>query len=212
MGALFFYKYSDLLELNLNYRFRDNQITGNPADVFSLADAAKMSGKDETVSIGAVGQLTSLLTGGIEVGGQRRRLNGFDDDLNSIFTSTNLKWAVRPDATSLSLSLTADTTPTPTNDSIKSLNTSLNLDHTFSTFFSGRISASLGDMEFTSTPSAGPGSVARQDTSHGASLGLTYIFNEYFTTDFLCNHTWSKTNSGKGYKRTLIELGVNLKF
>ena len=212
MGALFFYKYSELLELTLNYRFRDNQITGNPTDVFSLADAAKMSGKDETVSVGAIGQLTSLLTGGIEVGGQRRRLNGFDDDLTSVFTSTNLKWAVRPDTTSLSISLTADTTPTPTNDSIKSLNTSLNLDHTFSAFFSGRVSASLGDMEFTSTPSAGPGSTPRQDTSHGASLGFTYIFNEYFTTNFLCNHTWSKTNSGKGYKRTLIELGVNLKF
>ena len=212
MVALFFYKYSELLELTLNYRFRDNQITGNPTDVFSLADAAKMSGKDETVSVGAIGQLTSLLTGGIEIGGQRRRLNGFDDDLTSVFTSTNLKWAVRPDTTSLSISLTGDTTPTPTNDSIKSLNTSLNLDHTFSTFFSGRVSASLGDMEFTSTPSAGPGSTPRQDTSHGASLGLTCISNEYFTTDFLCNHTWSKTNSGKGYKRTLIELGVNLKF
>ena len=212
MGALFFYKYSELLELTLNYRFRDNQIAGNPTDVFSLADATKMSGKDETVSVGAVGQLTSLLTGGIDVGGQRRRLNGFDDDLTSVFTSTNLKWAVRPDTTSLSISLTADTTPTPTNDSIKSLNTSLNLDHTFSTFFSGSVSASLGDMEFTSTPSAGPGSTPRQDTSHGASLGFTYIFNEYFTTNFLCNHTWSKTNSGKGYKRTLIELGVNLKF
>jgi hypothetical protein len=212
MGALFFYKYSDLLELNLNYRFRDNQITGNPADVLSLANAAKMSGEDETLSVGAVGQLTSLLTGGIEVGGQRRRLNGFDDDLTSIFTRTNLKWAVRPDMTSLSLSLTADTTPTPTNDSIKSLNTSLNLDHTFSTFLSGQVSASLGDMEFTSTPSAGPGSTPRQDLSHGASLGFTYIFNEYFTTDFLFNHTWSKTNSGKGYKRTFVELGMDLKF
>ena len=73
MGALFFYKYSELLELTLNYRFRDNKITGNPTDVFSLADAAKMSGKDKTVSVGAIGQLTSLLTGGIEVGGQRRR-------------------------------------------------------------------------------------------------------------------------------------------
>ncbi|MBT4224804.1 MAG: outer membrane beta-barrel protein [Opitutae bacterium] len=211
MGALVFYKYSDMLEFTLNYRFRDNQIIGNPVDVFSLGDAAKMSGQDETFSVGASGQLTSLLTGGIDFGGQRRRLNGSDEDLYGLFTSTNLTWQIRPDITSLALSVSADTTPTPTNDSIKSLTSSLNLNHTFSPFFSGTAGISYGDTDFTNTPSSGPDSVARQDTTCGASLGFTYNFNEYFTSEFLGAHTWTNTNSGSGYKRTLIELGVNLK-
>ena len=58
--GIFFYKYSELLELKLSYRFRENLIIGNNADSISLRDAEKMSGEDESISIGAEGSITSL--------------------------------------------------------------------------------------------------------------------------------------------------------
>ena len=57
----------------------------------------KMSGDDHSVSFGAVGSITNLLYGSIELGAFRRKLN---DGISSegLLSSTSLIWTLRPDA------------------------------------------------------------------------------------------------------------------
>jgi len=55
------------------------------------------------------------------------------------------------------------------------------------------------------------GDTPRKDHTYGGGFGLTYVFNEYLTAKWLGNHTWTRTNSGPGYKRTTVELSLDLK-
>lgn len=208
-----FYKYSELLEFKFSYRYRDNQIIGNSADSTSVRDAGKASGKAQVFSVGVNGELTSLLSGRIELGGQRRSLNDGKGGSSSFFSNTNLIWTIRPDATTARIGFLADMTPTPTNDSIHSNVFSLSVDHVFSPFLSGSVRTSYGITDFTLTSSGGGGSPPRDDTAYGVGLGLTYYFNEYLANEFSCNHSWTETNSESGdFDRTNMELSMRLKF
>lgn len=211
-GAQFFYTYSELLEFKAVYRRRENLITGIASDSISVLNANSMSGIDETFSVGADGQLTALLTGGINVGVQRRSLNNGFEAPASFFSVTNFVWTIRPDVTQVTLRINADSTPTPTNDSILGINYNLSINHTFSAFFSGSAGVSYGTTEFTSTPSLGPGSAFREDKNYGVNLSFNAVFNEYLQTGISGNHTWTETNSGSGFNRTSLGVNVNLKF
>jgi hypothetical protein len=208
----FFYRYSDLLELNVSYRIRDNLIAGVDTDTISISNAQKMSGEDEALSIGFDGQLTSLLTGTLQVGAQKRSFNDGRTAPVGIFSSTSLSWQLSPERTSVTLVLNSDTTPTPVNDSIEAQTASLTVDHTFSAFLSGSAGASYGVTEFTDTLSAGPGTPPRNDITHAATIGLTYLFSEYITASVMADHTWTTTNAGNGYKRSTAQCAFDLKF
>jgi len=212
LGAQFFYTYSELLEFKATYRRRENLITGIASDSISVLNASNMSGIDETLSVGVDGQFTALLSGGINVGVQRRSLNSGVEEPVSIFSATNFIWTIRPDVTQVNLGINADSTPTPTNDSILGMNYNLSINHTFSTFFSGSGGVSYGTTEFTSTPSLGPGSAFREDKTYGVNLSFIATFNEYLQTGISGNHTWTETNSGSGFNRTSLQVNLNLKF
>lgn len=208
LRGVFFYQYSDLLELKLSYRFRENLIIGNNADSISLRDAEKMSGEDESVSIGAEGSITSLLTGSIEFGAFRRKLNDGISYKDGFVSTTNLEWSLRPDVTTLSIALNADTIPTPVNDSIISKTLSLDLNHSYTQFLSSSISASYGIVDFTNTLA---GNSPRKDYNYSLGFGVSYLFSEYLTAKLLGNHTWNDTNSGRGFKRNTMEISIDLK-
>ena len=206
--GIFFYKYSELLELKLSYRFRENLIIGNNADSISLRDAEKMSGEDESISIGAEGSITSLLSGSIEFGAFRRKLNDGISHKDGFVSTTNLAWSLRPDVTTLSISLNADTIPTPVNDSIISKTLSLDLNHSHTQFLSSSISASYGITDFTNTLADNS---PRKDYHYSIGFGVNYLFSEYLTAELLGNHTWNDTNSGRGFKRNTMEVSIDLK-
>ena len=126
-----------------------------------------------------------------------------------LLSSTSLIWTLRPDATTLSMLFTADTTPTAVNDSIVSKNISVDLEHSWTQSFLSSAQCSYGITDFTSTLT---GSEPRRDHTFGFGLGLNYIFSEYLTTRFLSNHTWTNTNSGSGYERTTAEFNLDIKF
>ena len=206
--GIFFYKYSELLELKLSYRFRENLIIGNNADSISLRDAEKMSGEDESISIGAEGSITSLLSGSIEFGAFRRKLNDGISHKDGFVSTTNLAWSLRPDVTTFSISLNADTIPTPVNDSIISKTLSLDLNHSYTQFLSSSISASYGITDFTNTL---VDNSPRKDYVYSVGFGVNYLFSEYLTAELLGNHTWNDTNSGRGFKRNTMEVSIDLK-
>ena len=81
-----------------------------------------MTGVDHAIIVGARGSLTSLLDGNVDLGVFRRELNDGMGAKYGFLSSTNLVWHAIPELTDVSLSLIADTTPTPVNDSIISKN------------------------------------------------------------------------------------------
>ena len=208
LNAQLFYKYSDLLVYKFRYRYREHTIIGNKADTISMLNAAKMSGKDQVLTFGFEGSLTSLLSGEVEFGRFRRELNDLMGSGYGLFSATNLIWTIRPNVTTASLAFIADTTPTPVNDSITSRNLSLEINHFFSEYIASSLDISFGTTNFTSTL---VNSVPRKDHTYGYNFGLTYKFNEYLSAHCRGGYSWTETNSGPGYKRTTVEFGLQTK-
>ncbi|MEL0120064.1 MAG: outer membrane beta-barrel protein, partial [Opitutae bacterium] len=109
------YEYSELLGFEITYRFRQNQISANQRDAQSIRDSERMTGVDHAIIVGARGSLTSLLDGNVDLGVFRRELNDGMGAKYGFLSSTNLVWHAIPELTDISLSLIADTTPTPVN-------------------------------------------------------------------------------------------------
>ena len=62
-----------------------------------------MSGEDESISIGAEGSITSLLSGSIEFGAFRRKLNDGMSHKDGFVSTINIAWSLRPDVTTVNI-------------------------------------------------------------------------------------------------------------
>ena len=203
------YEYSELLGFDITYRFRHNQISANQRDAQSIRDSERMTGVDHAIIVGARGSLTSLLDGNVDLGVFRRKLNDGIGAKYGFLSSTNLVWHAIPELTDVSLSLIADTTPTPVNDSIISKNLRFAVTQTFSPFLSAEIMARWGITDFTTIMA---GDSPRKDYTYGLGLSFFVTFNEYMTLSTMLNHIWMDTNSGGGFQRTVFDLSLDTRY